>query len=157
MWGLMGMGAGFFMWGLEEYLAHRFLFHHPSPRLGKRHLAHHQNTRDLPLTFAKWPLVVMAILAEGGILALVFPIEVASGVAFGLLMGYANYEWTHYSDHFRTPRSNRAKRLRQHHFIHHFRDSGRAFGVTTLFWDRVFGTLPPAPQPPRAERAGSET
>ncbi len=32
--------------------------------------------------------------------------------------------------------------LRRHHFLHHFRDTQQRFGVSTMLWDWVFGTLP---------------
>jgi 4-hydroxysphinganine ceramide fatty acyl 2-hydroxylase len=60
----------------------------------------------------------------------------------GLVNGYLFYSFIHYSIHrFRPPK--RFKRLWSHHTLHHYKYGEKAFGVSTLFWDRVFGTLPP--------------
>lgn len=32
----------------------------------------------------------------------------------------------------------------RYHMNHHFRIDDKGFGITSTFWDRVFGTLPPA-------------
>lgn len=32
------------------------------------------------------------------------------------------------------------KELKKYHLQHHFADSQNGFGVTSRFWDRVFGT-----------------
>jgi sterol desaturase/sphingolipid hydroxylase (fatty acid hydroxylase superfamily) len=40
------------------------------------------------------------------------------------------------------------RELKKYHLQHHFADYENGFGVTSRFWDRVFGTeLPPPPQP----------
>ena len=31
--------------------------------------------------------------------------------------------------------------LKKNHMKHHYRDANRGFGVTTVFWDWVFGTM----------------
>jgi hypothetical protein len=43
--------------------------------------------------------------------------------------------------HLKAPRSRYQHLVRRHHFHHHFGSPMRNHGVTTLFWDRVFGTL----------------
>ena len=48
----------------------------------------------------------------------------------------------HWRFHFRPPASERERRLRAHHLAHHFRNPRAYHGVTTRFWDRVFGSLP---------------
>ena len=40
------------------------------------------------------------------------------------------------------------RELKKYHLQHHFADYENGFGVTSRFWDRVFGTeLPPPPAP----------
>jgi sterol desaturase/sphingolipid hydroxylase (fatty acid hydroxylase superfamily) len=74
-------------------------------------------------------------------LAAVAPIF-ASGLSAGMLAGYAAYSLVHHACHFWTlSPGGYLYRMRLHHAAHHYsRDAGN-FGVTTSFWDRVFGTL----------------
>ncbi|MEQ9007606.1 MAG: sterol desaturase family protein, partial [Ekhidna sp.] len=60
----------------------------------------------------------------------------------GFLMGYAYYLWIHYMVHAFQPPKNFWKVLWVHHGIHHYKDPGNAFGVSSPFWDLVFGTMP---------------
>ena len=60
----------------------------------------------------------------------------------GVLAGYVVYSYVHSRLHHGTRLGN----LRKLHVRHH-QHPDRNFGVTTLLWDRVFGTLDrPAPQ-----------
>jgi hypothetical protein len=63
------------------------------------------------------------------------------GFLAGFLMGYTVYLAIHYSIHaFQVP-GNFLKTLWHHHSIHHYREPDRAFGVSSPFWDMVFGTM----------------
>jgi sterol desaturase/sphingolipid hydroxylase (fatty acid hydroxylase superfamily) len=59
----------------------------------------------------------------------------------GFVAGYLGYDMMHYAIHhakrFDAPL---LRRIRQHHLAHHFRDTRRGFGVSSPFWDRVFGS-----------------
>jgi 4-hydroxysphinganine ceramide fatty acyl 2-hydroxylase len=60
----------------------------------------------------------------------------------GFALGYLAYDMTHYSiHHFKPPRVKWLKNVWKSHIDHHFRDSTRGYGVSSSFWDRVFGTL----------------
>ncbi len=51
------------------------------------------------------------------------------------------YDILHYYFHFGPETSIKwLNKLKKNHMKHHFRDSDRGFGVTTTFWDWVFGT-----------------
>jgi len=60
----------------------------------------------------------------------------------GFVLGYVTYDMTHYAAHHLRPMTARGRRLRRHHLLHHFGDAGFGFGVSTLFWDKIFGTMP---------------
>src|SRR5690606_36412603 len=63
--------------------------------------------------------------------------DFAFGFLAGFLMGYTAYLAIHYSVHaFRVP-NNFLRILWNHHSIHHYRESDRAFGVSSPFWDLV--------------------
>ena len=60
----------------------------------------------------------------------------------GFTTGYLAYDMTHYSiHHFKAPNIKFLKRVWKSHIDHHFRDSTKGYGVSSAFWDRVFGTM----------------
>ena len=65
----------------------------------------------------------------------------AIGLSVGMLTGYTVYLLVHHAIHIRAPTPGTyLYRARLHHAVHHYRDDEGNFGVTTSFWDRVFGT-----------------
>lgn len=91
---------------------------------------------------------------------------VAIAVFCGGIFGYVCYDVTHYSLHHKKYAFIKHKTkiyayypsrlptyyqtLRQYHMAHHYDDYENGFGVTSRFWDRVFGT---ELGPPRAAKA----
>ncbi|KAJ8545288.1 hypothetical protein K7X08_017871 [Anisodus acutangulus] len=60
----------------------------------------------------------------------------------GGLLGYVMYDVTHYYLHHGKPTIEVPKSLKKYHLNHHFRIQNKGFGITSSFWDKVFGTLP---------------
>ncbi len=131
--------AGLLAWTFVEYLIHGILGHRFRTFVTPLHGEHHREPRAVFTSPAAWvpSFAIVAVLAVwlGG---------PAHGGAFaaGLLAGFLHYEWFHWRLHFRRPRNARERRLRAHHLTHHFANPRAHHGVTTRFWDRVFGTLP---------------
>ena len=49
----------------------------------------------------------------------------------------------HYATHHFPMRRGRVWRyLKRHHVMHHYKTPNARFGVSTPFWDWVYGTLP---------------
>ncbi|EEP78007.1 inositolphosphorylceramide-B C-26 hydroxylase [Uncinocarpus reesii 1704] len=68
----------------------------------------------------------------------------------GGVFGYVCYDLTHYFLHHRNlPSYYRA--LKKYHLQHHFADYENGFGVTSRFWDKVFGTELAPLQPPKSD------
>jgi dihydroceramide fatty acyl 2-hydroxylase len=145
---LAGLFAGYAIWTLVEYWGHRYLFHLNFPgRFGARlhfliHGVHHVYPND-PLR------LVMPVLLSGPIqavaycaLRLIFGAELVWPIMAGFMAGYVGYDMVHYHLHHGTPRTKLGHMLRRRHMLHHFRDQTKAFGVSTPWWDNVFGTLP---------------
>ncbi|KAH8892026.1 Inositolphosphorylceramide-B hydroxylase [Thozetella sp. PMI_491] len=138
------------VWSLIEYGLHRFLFHLdeylPDNRVGiTLHFLLHGIHHYLPMD--KYRLVMPPTL----FLVLAAPFwKVAHGIFFfnwymgttafsGGLFGYICYDLTHYFLHHQNlPLWYKA--LKKYHLQHHFLDYENGFGVTSRFWDRVFGT-----------------
>jgi sterol desaturase/sphingolipid hydroxylase (fatty acid hydroxylase superfamily) len=119
---LIGGAVGF---TLAEYLVHRLVLHNVAP---KQHGIHHAHPQD-PINKIFWQIwagFAAVYLAAGGV------------VLAGALFSYAWYLLVHYCAHHNPaflPHS-----LLKHHRDHH-RFANRNFGVTTLLWDRIFGTM----------------
>ncbi len=138
-------GAGVMAWTLAEYWLHRLVFHFQgASAMSKRlhflaHGVHHQWPHD------KYRLVMppgVSVPLYWGFLCISLAALGNAGWAFhaGFVSGYAYYDLTHWWIHHGKPRTAYGRRLRRHHFLHHFKQSNARFGVSNLVWDKVFGT-----------------
>ncbi len=138
--------AGAFFWSIFEYLAHRFIFHLVTEsKLGKRisyilHGNHHEYPRDRQRLFM--PPVPSIILATI-VFSIMFLILGKYAFAFfpGFLIGYLLYGSMHYAIHAWNPPFKWMKPLWRNHHLHHYKDEGKGFGVSSTVWDHVFGTM----------------
>ena len=150
---LEGVGywfLGIFLWTFFEYILHRCLFHVdkylPDNRVGITthfllHGIHHYLPMDKYRLVMPPTLFIVLAIPFYNLAHFVFAynrfaaIEVFSGGIFG----YICYDLTHYFLHHRNlPLYYRE--LKKYHLQHHFADFENGFGVTSPFWDRVFGT-----------------
>lgn len=138
--------AGLFWWTLLEYLLHRFVFHLAPDTLGRRHIEHHDHPLDRRLAIASPGTSIGGAALHGLVFFGLFGWGVGGGLFLGLITGYLAYEWIHWSTHYRHPRTRLGKALRRHHLLHHHAQKEARFGVTSPFWDGIFGTLPPPPR-----------
>lgn len=147
------LGSGFIGWTFIEYVLHRFPFHYeaaPEPWrtiLAGQHLFHHEypNHPDFviaPITISLPMYGLIFLLFWGLSAAFGSDLLHASLLGSGLQLGYLVYEWIHYSAHRLPARTALGRYLKKYHMVHHFKDSDNYFGVTSPFWDRVFGTKP---------------
>lgn len=140
------MLAGAFFWTLFEYFFHRHFFHFNATTplqhkiLFTIHGVHHQHPNDkdrlvMPIT------VSIPLAALFGLLFVSTMGNMGWGFFAGFAAGYVSYDMMHYAiHHVRRPRSELFRRIRRHHLAHHFKDTRLGFGVSSCFWDRVFGT-----------------
>ena len=151
-WGLgfpraLGLAAtGYASWTLLEYLVHRFALHHIA-WFRSLHDAHHAE----PHAYIGTPtLVSVAIFYALGYAPadMLFGRWFACGWMAGLLAGYFSYVVAHWAVHHISSSDWRLlRRLKRQHAGHHHVSQKTNFGVTTGFWDRVFGTQAPQPRP----------
>jgi len=150
--------TGLCIWTLVEYVLHRCLFHvdHylPDNRVALTlhfllHGIHHYLPMDrLRLVMPPTLFVVLATpfwkLAHT---VFYWDWYIATAVFCGGIFGYICYDLTHYFLHHKNLPAY-WRELKKYHLQHHFMDYENGFGVTSRFWDRVFGTeLPPPPVP----------
>ena len=118
-------GCGLVAWTVAEYITHRFVLHAIAPVQHGIHHAHPKEAVD-KIFWQIWLAFVVVYLITGG------------AILAGALVAYAWYLYVHYCAH-QNPAILPASLLK-HHLVHH-RLANRNYGVTTKFWDRVFGTM----------------
>ncbi|KAK4938322.1 fatty acid alpha-hydroxylase [Elasticomyces elasticus] len=148
--GPMYWALGLFLWTLVEYLLHRFLFHlddylpdHPVALT--LHFLLHGIHHYLPMD--KYRLVMPPTL----FLVLATPFYKLAHTVFwynwyaaitvfsGGIFGYICYDCTHYwLHHHQLP--SYVRELKKYHLAHHYQNFELGFGVTSKFWDTVWGT-----------------
>ncbi|KAL7666398.1 Ceramide very long chain fatty acid hydroxylase [[Candida] zeylanoides] len=145
----MSMWAmGLFVWTLIEYCMHRFLFHlddhlpdHPAALTLHflLHGIHHYLPMDRYRLVLPPTLFVLLAYPFYRLVFAIFPYYMAcSGFAGGTL-GYIMYDVTHYVLHHTTLPAY-LQRVKKVHLEHHYKNYELGFGVTSDFWDVVFGT-----------------
>lgn len=140
-------GVGF--WTLLEYALHRFLFHldYHLPQFQVAYTIHfmlHGVHHFLPMDRHRLVMPPAVALLFAIPLFYVFQVvfrnfHLATTIYAGSHLGYIIYDCTHYFlHHSQIP--NFMTEAKKAHIDHHYKDYEMGFGVTTKFWDRVFGT-----------------
>ncbi|KAI9483705.1 MAG: hypothetical protein EXX96DRAFT_648409 [Benjaminiella poitrasii] len=147
---LKGFIGGIFFWTLFEYILHRFLFHlddllpdHPIALLlhFTLHGIHHHMPMDrLRLVMPPALTVILSVpvfkIAHG-----LFYSALAFAFVAGAFFGYVCYDMIHYYLHHAKVFKIYFKELKRYHVAHHYKDFNSGFGITSKFWDYVFGTV----------------
>ncbi|GAO44657.1 sterol desaturase family protein [Flavihumibacter petaseus] len=144
-------GSGVFFWTFFEYIMHRFAFHFISEDKGTQrfiyvmHGNHHEYPRDKERLFMP-PLP--SLMISSTLLAIFYGIGYLLDMPFyalpffgGFIFGYLLYGSMHYAIHAWKPPFKFMKPLWRNHHLHHYKDEGKGYGVSTTIWDRVFGTM----------------
>lgn len=131
--------AGIAGWTGIEYALHRFVLHGLQP-FRRWHLLHHQR----PMALICTPTIISAILFA---LLVFLPVLVLGGLlrscalTVGVLIGYLAYAITHHAVHHWRSDNAWFKQRKRWHALHHgnIEHSGY-YGVSSSFWDHVFGS-----------------
>lgn len=136
---------------LVEYLMHRYVLHakflyrhQATAALWKRiHYDHHQNPNDLGVLFgALYTTLPTIFLIASPIGWLIAGLPGAAAAFASALTLFSLYEFCHCIQHLPfTPRWHWLRELKKHHLAHHFHSERGNYGITSLLWDRVLGTL----------------
>ncbi|KAG5508306.1 hypothetical protein JIQ42_08228 [Leishmania sp. Namibia] len=145
--------SGVGLWTLMEYAIHRIIFHFErilpeplfdNPLSKSLHLLLHGIHHIIPmdpdrLVFPPALFVVACTLIYNGFGCLMTGscLDIMTG---GLVCGYVLYDEIHYLLHHRDPTNLYFKDLKKYHHAHHYVDDTRGFGISSKFWDIVFGT-----------------
>jgi sterol desaturase/sphingolipid hydroxylase (fatty acid hydroxylase superfamily) len=137
--------VGFCIWTFLEYLIHRFVFHWKAQsNFGKKlmfvlHEVHHA----YPQTIARSITPLIFSLPTAFVFYLIYSFAFgvyANALMAGSLLGYVCYSIVHDSTHHFPMNFIIGKSLKRHHLRHHYFDTEKNFGVTSVFWDWLFGT-----------------
>jgi len=138
--------GGVFFWTFFEYVAHRYIFHWISdnPRIQRftyiLHGNHHKYPRDRQrLLMPPVPSLFIASLIFG--IMYLFMRSYTFMFFPGFIIGYLSYGTIHYAIHAWNPPFKWMKPLWTNHHLHHYKDDHHGFGVSSTFWDHVFGTM----------------
>ncbi len=140
-WGLwtLSFAAGIATWTFAEYQLHRWVFHHV-PYIKDMHEEHHDDQKALIGTpsWLSLAIVLFVVLLPAILLA---GMSYGAGFTAGLALGYFFYILVHHGvHHWKVRPGGYLYRLKHRHALHHHFDDLGNFGVTTGFWDKVFGT-----------------
>ena len=133
---LLGIG----LWTFLEYWLHRIALHQTA-YLARMHALHHRAPQD----YVGTPTWLSLAVLIGFLLLPIWHfvgLPIAGGLTAGVMIGYLWYglthHWIHHSRGGALRRHLESRRVR--HLRHHYSPKRGNFGVTTAFWDRVFGT-----------------
>lgn len=148
---LMLFSLGLFIWTFLEYCLHRFVFHieyylpdHPYAFTVHflLHGVHHYLPMDR-LRLVMPPTLLIALTTPFYYLAhtiFFYNYYHAMSVFAGAFLGYVMYDCCHYFlHHIQLPAF--MKDVKKNHLNHHYKNYDLAYGVTSKFWDVVFGTV----------------
>jgi sterol desaturase/sphingolipid hydroxylase (fatty acid hydroxylase superfamily) len=133
---LLGLAS----FSLIEYVVHRWLLHDRRSALFCLHDAHHNHPEKTSAFL--FPASIVLLMPVWGLLTWGLHIAEASYFLMGVSGGYLYFDTLHHVEH--TTRINQIpfrwlKKRWAYHSVHHRIDQSN-FGVTTSFWDYVFGT-----------------
>lgn len=144
-WAWLAMIAvGGFVWTLVEYIIHRAVLHHVV-YFRNLHDQHHSTPTEL-IDTPVW--MSFSFMALGVLLPswLTFGFGAASGFTIGMTLGYLTYGLMHHAmHHWRIPHDTYLYRAKRRHAQHHASTDEGNYGVSSPFWDYVFGTILPDP------------
>lgn len=140
---------GLCLWTLVEYIMHRCLFHLddylPENQVAfffhfLMHGVHHYLPMDRMRLVMPPALMIVLCIPLYNLCHFVFRDYYGSLSIFtGAHMGYVIYDLCHYfMHHKKMPKILKNNKI--WHLDHHYKDYQRGFGVTSPFWDYVFGT-----------------
>ena len=154
---LVAVVAASLVYPLFWYLIHRYVLHSrwmfKVPLLAstwKRiHYDHHQDPNHLEVLFGALhttlPTIALGVFPVGYAIGLPWGPDAAFGAGMiALATGLVTtciYEFVHCIQHLAyKPKHPVLAEMKKRHLAHHFHDENGNYGITTFFWDKVFGT-----------------
>jgi len=165
---LLSVAAASLAYPLFWYLIHRNVLHSRwmwrhkwlASTWKRIHYDHHQDPNHLEVLFGALhttlPTIALGVFPLGfgiGSLWGGWASQAAWGGGFAALatglVTTCVYEFVHCIQHLAyKPKNKRLAEMKRRHMAHHFHDEDGNYGITSFFWDRVFGTYYDRPERP---------
>ncbi len=165
---LIAILAASLVYPLIWYLLHRWVLHSRwmwKSRLlastWKRiHYDHHQDPNHLEVLFGALhttlPTIALGVIPLGWAIGMGWdagdhhaPFGAAAAALAAGLITTCFYEFVHCIQHLAyKPKNAHLADMKRRHMAHHFHDENGNYGITTFFWDKVFGTYYDRPERP---------
>lgn len=146
---VLNIAFGVVLWTIIEYSLHRWVFHMKLSGYSKVmiffHFAIHGLHHKVPfdssrLVFPPVPAAIITYILYS-MLAVFLPEARTLQILAGGLLGYLIYDMMHFYLHYGSPSEQTfLYNLKRYHNQHHFSNHESGFGISSTFWDRVFGT-----------------
>lgn len=138
--------GGCFFWVFMEYIIHRYIFHFKTKNktiakiVFAIHGVHHANPHDDDKLYV--PIIpALILLAAVTFMLYVFVGYYAFPLLTGFLLMHQLYNYVHLLIHTDKYSDNKIMQtLRRNHELHHKVSSEKNFGVTSVIFDKLFGT-----------------
>ena len=153
---LIAVGVAMLAYPLAWYALHRWVLHSrwmfKVPLLAstwKRiHYDHHQDPNHLEVLFGALhttlPTIALVTAPVGYWIGSYWDAGIGgAAIAFATgLLTTCFYEFCHCIQHLAyKPKSKWLAEMKKRHMAHHFHDENGNYGITTFFWDKLFGTF----------------
>ena len=138
--------GGIFAWTLAEYILHRYVFHfNAKSEFGKKiHFMFHGVHHDYPSDSKRLVMPPSVSIPLAVLFFFFFRLIIGEFLMLpffaGFILGYLFYDITHYAIHHFNMHSKFWLEIKNHHMLHHYQDEFKGYGVSTPFWDLIFGT-----------------
>ena len=169
---LIAIAAASLVYPLFWYLIHRYVLHNRwmfkvplLARTWKRiHYDHHQDPNHLEVLFGALPTtlptIALGVIPMGYAIGMPWddgsgqaPLGAAAAAFAAGLLTTCVYEFVHCIQHLAyKPKSKLLAEMKKRHMAHHFHDENGNYGITTFFWDKLFGTYYDRPERPNKSK-----
>lgn len=134
--------SGWFAWTFLEYMAHRFLMHHPKKEIKLidfNHAHHHTHPTEIKISMT---MRFILLLSFATLIIISLIINDFFTLIAGFLCGFPIYAFMHFLLHQKYGQKFLGKMM-QYHIYHHCKYPDKCFGISVTWWDELFGTIPP--------------
>lgn len=134
--------TGWFVWTFAEYILHRFWNHakgvNKDNSLVQRHQHHHTHPTEIKVSGMQRLMMILLCAALVWLSVWLSPyLMVLAGIGTGIFW----FVMMHYFLHQRWAKKI-FPRLVRYHVVHHCKEPDSCYGISTAWWDRLFGTAP---------------
>ncbi len=141
------IGFGIVFWTLTEYAMHRYVFHFEAKSKAGKYLVflfhgiHHDDPQD-PTRLVMPPVVSIFLgFLFYSLFKLVMGPQACMPFFSGFIAGYLVYDYIHFATHHFMFKGKWFKTLKENHMKHHFLAKQGKWGVSSPFWDYIFGSF----------------